>query len=64
MQQHPLQKLHQSRRLLLALMGALLGAAAFFCIHTGASLNVTADAWILDGYVEKDILQHYTGWLF
>ncbi|MEG0768813.1 MAG: DUF6311 domain-containing protein, partial [Ruthenibacterium sp.] len=64
MQQHPLQKLHQSRRLLLALMGALLGAATFFCIHTGASLNVTADAWILDGYVEKDILQHYTGWLF
>ena len=52
------------RRLLLALCGAFLGCAAFFLIHTGASLNVTNDAWILSGYVEKDIIQHYTGWLF
>lgn len=51
-------------RWLLVLAGALLGAVAFFCVNTGASLDVTNDTWIRDGYVEKDIIQHYTGWLF
>ena len=41
-----------------------LGAIAFLLINTGASLNVMNDNWIRSGYVEKDIIQHYTGWLF
>ncbi len=60
------QKLSAARRktLLYLFSGALIGALVFFAVHTGAALNVTNDRWILTGYVEKDILQHYTGWLF
>ncbi len=46
------------------LLGALLGAAAFFAVNTAAPLTFTDDGWILAGYVEKDILQHYVGWNF
>lgn len=52
------------KKICYAAVGALIGLAAFFLIHTGASLDVTNDSWILTGYAEKDILQHYTGWLF
>lgn len=58
------QRLTAHRSAVLALAGALLGLVAFLCIHTAAPLDVTNDAWILSGYVEKDIIQHYTGWLF
>ncbi len=54
----------QHKRLYLALFGALIGALVFFLFHTVTSLNVTDDSWILRGYVERDIIQHYTGWLF
>ncbi|MCI2046522.1 MAG: DUF6311 domain-containing protein [Faecalibacterium sp.] len=60
------QKLPAARRktLLYLFSGALIGALVFFAVHTGAALDVTNDGWILTGYVEKDVLQHYTGWLF
>jgi len=54
----------RQRKLFLFFTGALLGAVAFFLINTGASLSVMNDNWIRSGYVEKDIIQHYTGWLF
>ncbi len=53
-----------SRRTALALFGALLGAAAFFLIFGARGLNVTDDSWIDSGYVDRDIVQHYAGWLF
>lgn len=60
----PLTKNIRSRKIFLVAAGALLGAAVFLLVNTGASLNVMNDAWIRSGYVEKDIIQHYTGWLF
>ncbi len=48
----------------IALLGGVLGAIAFFLINTAAPLDVTNDSWILNGYVERDIIQHYLGWLF
>lgn len=56
------QKWHQTAFYLVA--GAILGAVFFLLINTAAPLDVTNDAWIKNGYVEKDIIQHYTGWLF
>jgi hypothetical protein len=52
------------KRALLALGGALIGLILFLAINTAASLDVTNDRWLAGGYVEKDILQHYAGWLF
>ena len=40
-----------------------IGAAAFFLIYGTDSLSVTSDKWILNGYIEEDIIQHYTGWM-
>ncbi len=58
-------KLNARRRTqLFVLLGALMGFAAFFAVNTAAALDVTNTGWILTGYVEKDVLQHYTGWLF
>lgn len=61
---HHLRFYQQNRRLVLCLCGAVIGICAFLCIHTGASLDVTNDAWIHGGYVEMDVMQHYAGWLF
>lgn len=57
-------KNNRNRKIFLVTAGALLGAIAFLLINTGASLNVMNDNWIRSGYVEKDSIQHYTGWLF
>lgn len=52
------------RERLLLLCGAALGAAAFFLMFGFTPLDVTNDAFCRGGYVEKDIQQHYAGWLF
>lgn len=44
-------------------MGMLLGALAFLLIYGWRTLDVTYDAWILSGYVERDVTQHYAGWM-
>ena len=41
----------------------LLGIAIFILIYGLKPLNVTYDAWIYKGYIETDIIQHYSGWL-
>lgn len=46
-----------------ALLAAILGAAAFLLIYGQTPLHVTNDAWIMAGYDETDIIQHYSGWL-
>ncbi|MCI8557218.1 MAG: hypothetical protein HFI19_05545 [Lachnospiraceae bacterium] len=45
------------------LLYALIGAAAFLVIYGTDALHVTFDWWILNGYVEDDIIQHYAGWM-
>lgn len=52
------------REHLLLLGGAVLGAVAFFLIFGFSPLDVTNDAFCRGGYIEKDIQQHYAGWLF
>ena len=45
-------------------LGALLGAAVFLLLYGLAPLDVANDAFCRGGYIEKDIQQHYAGWLF
>ncbi len=45
------------------LLAALLGAAAFLIVYGQTPLHVTNDAWIMAGYDETDIIQHYSGWV-
>lgn len=45
-------------------LGGLLGIAAFLLILGPSPLNVTCDSFCRGGYIEKDIQQHYAGWLF
>lgn len=53
-----------NRNIRLFLLGGLLGALAFVCIFGIAPLDVTNDIFCRGGFVEKDIQQHYAGWLF
>ena len=46
-----------------AVVGALAGAAVFFRVYGPAPLNTGWDGWILNGYDEWDVQQHYAGWL-
>lgn len=44
--------------------GALLGAVLFVLVFGFCTLDVTNDVFCRGGYIEKDIQQHYAGWLF
>lgn len=46
-----------------ALLGAVAGAAVFLWVYGTATLNTGWDGWILNGYDEWDVQQHYAGWL-
>ncbi|MDD4850337.1 MAG: DUF6311 domain-containing protein [Gemmiger sp.] len=48
----------------LFLVGGLLGLVAFLLVYGILPLDVTNDAFCRGGYIEKDIQQHYAGWLF
>ena len=50
-------------RLLPALLGAAAGVAVFLWVYGTAPLHVSWDNWILRGYDELDVQQHYAGWL-
>lgn len=50
-------------RLAVALIGALAGAAVFLLVYGTATLHPTWDGWILNGYDEWDVQQHYAGWV-
>ncbi len=52
-----------SNRTLFA-VGCALGAILFLLLFTAAPLDFTNDSWLRTGFVEKDLTQHYTGWLF
>lgn len=51
------------RKIKTAFAGAVIGAIAFLILYGITPLNVTNDSWILQGYDELDILQHYAGWM-
>ena len=57
-----LPKLTRNGRLFLG--GALLGVLVFVLVFEVSTLDVTNDAFCRGGYIEKDIQQHYAGWLF
>ena len=46
----------------IALLGGLVGLIVFLVIYGMAPLNPTNDAFVLSGYLEKDVAQHYAGW--
>ena len=53
----------KQRKLVVIIICALIGSLAFLLVNTSVSLDCTDDSWINRGYVERDIIQHYTGWL-
>lgn len=54
----------KKRRMLLFAAGSLLGAVLFFWVFGPSALNPCNDSFCIGGYIEKDIQQHYAGWLF
>ena len=50
-------------RLPLALLGALAGVTVFLLLYGTATLHPAWDAWVLNGYDETDVQQHYAGWV-
>ncbi len=46
------------------ILGGLIGAVVFFLVFGFSILNPLNDSFFLTGYIEKDIVQHYSGWLF
>lgn len=40
----------------------IIGVLSFLVIYGTTPLNVTNDKWIMAGYDESDIIQHYSGW--
>lgn len=53
---------NRSRQLFL--LGAALGIVAFLLVYGLTPLDISNDAFCRGGYLEKDIQQHYAGWLF
>lgn len=53
-----------TREFRLFCLGGLLGILFFLLIFGCSTLNVANDAFCRGGYIEKDIQQHYAGWLF
>ena len=52
-----------SSNLCLILEGIVIGLFAFWIIYGFGPLDVTNDRWIMSGYDESDIIQHYAGWV-
>lgn len=44
-------------------VGAIIGLISFYIIYGSIPLSPTNDSWIMAGYDESDIIQHYSGWL-
>lgn len=47
----------------LLIIPIMIGMIAFLVIYGRYPLNCTKDNWILSGYDENDIMQHYSGWI-
>ena len=51
-----------NEKLKTAILGAVIGFLVFVLIYGFAPLNPTNEQFVLTGYLEKDIAQHYAGW--
>ena len=49
-------------KLKISLLGGIIGLIVFLIIYGFAPLNPTNDVFVLSGYLEKDVAQHYAGW--
>lgn len=47
----------------LIVLPSMIGVIIFILIYGFTPLNISNDKWILSGYDESDIIQHYAGWL-
>jgi hypothetical protein len=45
------------------ILGCILGLIIFLAVYGAGTLNVTDDSFFKNGYIEKDIVQHYRGWV-
>lgn len=45
------------------IVGIIIGIATFLIVYGTSTLDVTYDDWILNDYIEDDIVQHYAGWV-
>ena len=59
-----IQHTPRRRTALLFALGAVLGVLVFLAVYGVSTLDVANDAFCRGGYIEKDIQQHYAGWLF
>ncbi len=50
------------QRYFIPIIGSVIGLIVFWVIYGFAPLNVKNDSWIMQGYDEADIIQHYAGW--
>ena len=51
-----------NKNLIIPLIGAAIGLAVFLLIYGFAPLNPLNEQFVISGYLEKDIAQHYAGW--
>lgn len=56
--------MHTRRAMSPWLAGGLLGAVVFWLLYGLARVNPCSDAWIYNGYIERDIIQHYAMWQY
>ena len=49
-------------KLISAGVGAAVGLAVFLIIYGFSALDPLNESFVLTGYLEKDIAQHYAGW--
>ncbi len=57
-----MQNIIKSKKILFG-VGCLIGLIVFLCIFTFSTLNVTNDTFFTSGFIEKDVAQHYSGWM-
>ena len=57
-----LNKIKNNDKLIISLLGGIIGIIVFLAIYGLAPLNPTNDVFVLSGYLEKDAAQHYAGW--
>lgn len=57
-----LNNVKNNDKLITAVLGGLVGLIVFLAVYGLAPLNPTNDVFVLSGYLEKDVAQHYAGW--
>ncbi|MCD7746058.1 MAG: DUF6311 domain-containing protein [Lachnospiraceae bacterium] len=58
-----MNKRDANRKYEVCIIGALAGGLIFILLYGVSVLNPMNDSWILNGYDESDVIQHYAGWV-